>query len=107
MQERTRECEDSHFIANPLDIQARQRFHRRSRLAFRRAKRCEIMLADEPLRRFVHRRGIEPPFDVPRLPLIKSQLRAAIIDAINIMPTGGGKARVEYIIHCRYIENGD
>ena len=46
------------FIAVPRDIQSVERFDRAIGLATRGAKRGEIMMADQRLRRIVHGTGI-------------------------------------------------
>ena len=55
------------------------------------------MLADETLRRDLHRRMVERLGDAPGAAALESQIGAAINDAIEIVALGRGEARVEVI----------
>ena len=55
------------------------------------------MLADEALRRDMHRRAVERLGDAPGAAALEGQIGAAIDDAIEIVPLDGGEAGVEAV----------
>src|SRR5476651_982526 len=107
MKERARLCNDADFVAAARHIKPVKRFHRRLSLAFGRAEGREIMIANQPLRRRVHGRGIEWARRTPRAIAIEREIGPAIFDAIKIMPLDRGEARVKRWRHFFSSDNGD
>ena len=74
------------LVAVALDVEPVERLHRRFRLAFGGAEGREVVLADEPLRRRMHRRGVERARHAPGAAALEREIGAPVDDAIEIMP---------------------
>ena len=86
------------FLAALTDVEAIQSFDWRLGLAFRGAEGGEVVLAHQGLRRVMHRFSVQPGADMPDLAIIKGWRAAAVENAINVMPPGGGKAGVKFAV---------
>ena len=91
------EASDLDVVRAALHVKLIERLDRRFRLAFDVAEGGEIVLADEALRRDMHRRGVERLGDAPGAAALEGQIGAAIDDAIEIVPLDRGEARVEAV----------
>ena len=73
------------LVAVARHVEPVERLHRRFRLAFGRAERGEVVLADQPLRGRVHRLGVERARHAPGAAAIEREIGAAVDDAIEIV----------------------
>src|SRR3954449_12018412 len=85
------------LVAGARDVQQVERLHGRLRLAFGRAERGEVMLADKALRRGVHRLNVEPARHTPRALALQCEIGAAVDDAVEIMALLRRETRVEAV----------
>ena len=97
VQERARRGVDAHLVAVARHVEPIERLHRRLRLAFGDAEGREIVLADQPLRRRVHRLGIERARHAPGARALQREIGAAVDDAVEIVPLPRREARVEIV----------
>lgn len=93
-------------IAIARHIQPVERAHGAVRLAMDRAEGGEIMPADEHLGGFMHALMVEVLRHPPCPLVLQRQPGLAANDAVEIVPTKGGKAGVEILGHGSGIENG-
>src|SRR6266849_5360757 len=75
---------DDNLVAIARDREAVERLHRRLRLAQRIAEAGEVVLADEQLRRRLHRLGIEKRAHMPDAAALQHRRRPAIQNAVAI-----------------------
>ena len=86
-------------VAVPDDVELVERLLRRFGLALGIAKRREIMLAEQALRRGVHRIRIELARHPPASPDVEREIGAVVGDAIAIVALDRGEPRLEIIGH--------
>ena len=86
-------------VAVPDDVELIQRSLGRFRLALGVAKRREVVLADQFLRGFVHRVGIERSRQAPGAADVEREIGAAIGDPVEIVPLLRGEPRLECFRH--------
>ena len=96
---------DHDHLALAADIESVKRLFRRFRLAFGRAERGEIMLAEDQLCGAVHRLGIERHRAMPDAQLVERRAAAAVEDAIFVVPRDRGKPRLERLRHRRRLDD--
>src|SRR5437764_13519403 len=95
MQKRARPSLDANFLAVPLDLKRVERLYGRLRLAQGIAKGREIVVPDEMARALLHRLDIERWRDMPDKAALQHRRRAAVEDAIAVMPAPRRAARVK------------
>src|SRR5690606_17234800 len=107
VQEGARGGADLDLLAKARDLQLVEGLHRAFRLALDRTEGGEVVPAYEPLRGLVHGLGVEPSRHMPHLAAIQRRRRAAVEDAVEIMPRLGREARIEILWYGSSTKNGD
>ena len=83
------------LIARTPHLQTIQRLHRRFRLTFGGTEGREIVSPDKMLRARMHRLSVQTAYHMPDAVLVQHRRRAAAEDAVEIMPSRGGKPRMK------------
>ena len=86
---------------------ARERLHRRLRLALRGAERAEIVRADQRRGAVAHRGDVERPMVPADAPREDRRAHRPVDEQVRVMARDGGEARVEIGVHAARPEHGD